>query len=331
MHPAFSVVFLTTLIGAGQGLFLALYTAQSYAAVELLPAQDAGFYLYGSLIALALLVAGLVASFFHLGHPERAWRSAARWRTSWLSREVIVLPALMGAVSVYGLVHYLGWDLTLIGIKTSVPGDLTLIIGAGGVVIAFALFLCTGMIYACIKFLQEWATWLTVVNYTLFGIASGFLLATAYAAFAAPVLVNFYAGWTLIATVTVLITRVAALIRNARLKPKSTIQTAIGVRHSRVQQKSQGFMGGSFNTREFFHGVKPWLFKSIKWVFLVLVFPVPMFLLWAGLSLHGRGLEHGAYVLAAAFGVQYVGLLAERWFFFAQSNHPQNLYYQTIS
>ena len=33
----------------------------------------------------------------------------------------------------------------------------------------------------------------------------------------------------------------------------------------------------------------------------------------------------------AAFGVQYVGLLAERWFFFAQSNHPQNLYYQTVS
>ena len=26
MHPAFSVIFLTTLIGAGQGLFLALFT-----------------------------------------------------------------------------------------------------------------------------------------------------------------------------------------------------------------------------------------------------------------------------------------------------------------
>jgi len=23
-----------------------------------------------------------------------------------------------------------------------------------------------------------------------------------------------------------------------------------------------------------------------------------------------------------------VGLIAERWFFFAQANHPQNLYYQ---
>ena len=28
MHPGFSVIFLTTLIGAGQGLFLALYAAE---------------------------------------------------------------------------------------------------------------------------------------------------------------------------------------------------------------------------------------------------------------------------------------------------------------
>ena len=31
-----------------------------------------------------------------------------------------------------------------------------------------------------------------------------------------------------------------------------------------------------------------------------------------------------------AFVVQYLGLMAERWFFFAQANHPQNLYYQAI-
>jgi sulfite dehydrogenase (quinone) subunit SoeC len=36
-------------------------------------------------------------------------------------------------------------------------------------------------------------------------------------------------------------------------------------------------------------------------------------------------------VLIAAFAIQYLGLLAERWFFFAQANHPQNLYYQSVS
>jgi DMSO reductase anchor subunit len=33
-------------------------------------------------------------------------------------------------------------------------------------------------------------------------------------------------------------------------------------------------------------------------------------------------------VLAAAFLVQFAGLVAERWHFFAQAGHPQNLYYQ---
>ncbi|MHB8743699.1 MAG: dimethyl sulfoxide reductase anchor subunit family protein [Sulfuricaulis sp.] len=325
MQPAFSVIFLTTLIGTGQGFFIALYTAQAYSVVELLPSQPNSFYTLGSVIAVVFLVAGLVASFFHLGHPERAWRSAARWRTSWLSREVIVLPGLMGAVAVYGLVHYFGWNLSTIGIATSVDGDLSLIVGAGGVALAFLLFLCTGMIYACIKFLQEWATWLTVVNYTLFGMSSGFLLATAYAAFRAPELMDFYGAWAIFITLAVLVTRVVSLVRNRRLKHKSTIQTAIGVRHVRIVQKSQGFMGGSFNTRDFFHGVAPRVLRSMKWIFLALVFPVPIMLLFTGM------IHRSVALLAAAFVIQYLGLLTERWFFFAQANHPQNLYYQTVS
>ncbi len=36
-------------------------------------------------------------------------------------------------------------------------------------------------------------------------------------------------------------------------------------------------------------------------------------------------------LLVVALLVQYAGLLAERWFFFAQANHPQNLYYQVVS
>jgi len=29
--------------------------------------------------------------------------------------------------------------------------------------------------------------------------------------------------------------------------------------------------------------------------------------------------------------VQFAELLAERWFFFAQARHPQNLYYEVVS
>lgn len=324
MHPAFSVIFLTTLIGAGQGLFLALMTAQTYSYIGALPVQSGAFYANASLVILVLLVAGLAASFLHLGHPERAWRTATMWRTSWLSREVIVLPAFIGLVFAYGLLHYFGWNPNLFGEDAPVEGQLTYLVGLAGVFVCFALYLCTGMIYACLKFLQEWHTPLTPLNYTLFGIASGFTLAAAYSSYYAPELVKFFGGWAIAFTVLVFITRGISLIRNARIKHRSSMATAIGVRHGNIQQKSQGSMGGSFNTREFFHGKNAAFLKSVKWIFLVLVFPVPLLMLVVGINGEYTGL------LSAAFLIQYLGLLAERWFFFAQANHPQNLYYQTI-
>lgn len=325
MHPAFSVIFLTTLIGVGQGVFLALFTGQSYSAVELLPIQDsANFYANGALISLLFLIGGLIASFFHLGRPERAWRAASQWRTSWLSREVIALPILMFFVFVYAVMQYFGLDKTLFTSDTGATLQLTLVVATFGMLATFALFICTGMIYACLKFLQEWASPLTVINYTLLGTASGFMLTTAFANHNAPELMRFYGVWATIITVAAFITRSASLIRNARLKAKSTLQTALGVRHSKIQQKSMGFMGGSVNTRDFFHHASLFMFKSIKWIFLIMVFPVPLLLLWAGIS------DNSLNLLIAAFIVQYAGLLAERWFFFAQANHPQNLYYQTV-
>ena len=325
MHPAFSVIFLTTLIGVGQGLFLALYTGQLYSVVNVLPEQDPhGFYGLGSLLALVFLSGGLVASFFHLGRPERAWRSAAQWRTSWLSREVIVLPAFMGVTAIYGLIHYFDLNPVLFSFSDVITVDLSLLVGAVNTVLAFTLFFCTGMIYACIKFLQEWATPLTVVNYILLGSASGFTLVTAFAAYSGSELVAFYGAWSIIITVAAFISRSASLFRNARIKHRSTMSSAIGIRHAHIEQKSRGFMAGSFNTREYFHGAPAMVFSSVKWLFLVLVFPVPILLLSIGL---GSQLPN---VFLLAFIVQYAGLIAERWFFFAQSNHPQNLYYQTV-
>ncbi len=127
----------------------------------------------------------------------------------------------------------------------------TIVIGFAGTVLAFALYICTGMVYACLPFLREWATPLTVINYTLLGLASGFALA-ATATLAAPPLVRFFAACALTLTLLGFATRAASLARNARLRPKSTLQTAIGIKHPRIVQTSQGFMGGSFNTREFF-------------------------------------------------------------------------------
>lgn len=52
-------------------------------------------------------------------------------------------------------------------------------------------------------------------------------------------------------------------------------------------------------------------------------------------SLHcelGRNRKIGrASAWVIALPVQFLGLFVERWFFFAQARHPQNIYYQSVS
>ena len=326
MHPAFSVIFLTTLIGIGQGLFLALYTGQVYSLAKLLPAQDSqAFYALGSFVALVFLVAGLVASFFHLGHPERAWRAVTQWRTSWLSREVIVLPMFMGLVFLYTLVHFFAWTQPLFTIASALPVDLSLLIGLLASIVAFALYVCTAMIYASLKFLKEWYTPLTVINYTFLGLASGFMLAAAFSAYKQIDLVAFFGTWAVIFTLIAAIGRGASLIRNRKLRHNFDLSSAIGVRHQQMTQQSQGFLGGSFNTREFFHHKPEGYVNSVRRLFLLLVFIVPVLLIATAYFLESE------LIPIAAFVFQYVGLIAERWYFFAEARHPQNMYYQQIA
>ncbi len=299
------MILFTTLAGAGQGLFLAVVPGVIFGGAPV------AFIVWGAALALGLLAAGLAASFFHLGHPERAWRSAAMWRASWLSREVIVLPLFMALVAAYGILHLQGWL------------HLALPVTVLAVIACLALFVCTGMIYACLPFLQEWRTPLTVVNFLALGCASGLSAAAALAAWLHPPLASAYAVAALIVGGLAYLTRLAALARNARLRPKSTLATAIGVKHPKIVQIAQGAMGGSFNTREFFHGRPREVVRAVRWAFLVLVFPLPALLVVMG--------GDSAAVLGAAFLAQCAGLLAERWYFFAEARHPQNLYYQAIA
>ena len=310
MRPAWSVILLTTLLGAAQGLFLVAFL------LDATRRPPDGFIVLACLASVALAALGLVASFFHLGRPERAWRTASQWRTSWLSREVIALPAFLALAALYGATVYAGVDK-----------PATLWVGAAAALACLALFLCTAMVYACLKFLQGWHTPLTLVNFVLLGLASGAMLSVPLAVigwpqFAGPLALAAFAlgglAW---------LVRLATFVRNARLRPKSTTASAIGPRAAGApgptRQLAQGFMGGSFNTREFFHGQARWVLVLARLAFLVLAFPLPGWLLGWG----GGGL--GVYV--AAFVLQFAGLLAERWLFFADARHPQNLYYQAAS
>jgi DMSO reductase anchor subunit len=297
MRPAFSVLFLTTLIGAGQGLFITLFFCELLVPA-LLPDN---FLLGGTVLVFILCGMGGIASVFHLGHPERAWRAMTMWRTSWLAREGIALPSFMAAVVAYGVAHWLNFGHTLA-------------IATVGVVLSLVLFVCTGMIYGAIKVLKEWAHPLTVVNFIVLGCASGVTLAAAYASFAAPDLTTILARVAFVLTVLGVLTRTTSLWRNATLRPTSTLQTAIGIRHPRIVQKSQGSMGGSYNTREFFHGKSTDFVRGVLMTLVLGVFVLPLALVLV--------------LPVLAFVIQYIGLLAERWYFFAEAQHPQNLYYQ---
>ena len=304
MRPAFSVVFLTTLIGAGQGLFVAVFAGEAARRV------DSRFFVFGAIMAAMLGALGLVASFFHLGRPERAWRTAAKWRTSWLSREVIALPLFMALVAAYAYARHTGagWAAA---------------VGAAGVLSAIVLFVCTAMIYACMRFLQEWASPYTLANFALMGCASGATLAVPLAMLYAPHLGWVYAVAAVALTLAAMMVRLASLARNDAIVHKSTPQSAIGVRDPKVVQKSQGFTASSFNTREFFHGLTAGGMGTVRAAFIPLAFVLPAILVLAGMKAQSIAL------LAAAFAVQYAGLLAERWYFLAQASHPQNLYYQS--
>jgi sulfite dehydrogenase (quinone) subunit SoeC len=318
MNPAFSVVFLTTLSGAGQGLLIALVGVECALRLGIgdAAAVPPMFYVVGAALSCVLGVLGLVASFFHLGHPERAWRAIAMWRTSWLSRECLCLPAFLACTFAYGVAHAFGVSYTLE-------------IGIVAVLASALLFVCTGMIYACLRFLQEWATPLTMINFVLLGCASGFTFATACAAWFAPSLVAGLAVCAGVLTLAGCASRVASLMRNARLRPKSTVQSATGIKSAKLEQKSRGFTAGAFNLREFFHGKTPQTLQRIKWTFLVGAFAVPLVLIALGGSVASIALSF--WLLCAACAVQYAGLVAERWFFFAEARHPQNLYYRQAS
>ena len=310
MHPAFSILLFTTLAGAGQGLVAVL----SLALLAGVPVPREFLVLALSLGAL-LLVGGLTASFFHLGHKMRAWRAVLMWRTSWMSREVIVLPAFIA--------------LVLLWLGASVHGSpaalsvLPLLALAG----AALLWYCTAMIYACLRFIQEWAHALTPVNFTLIGLASGSTLACALAVLAEQsTVLRGLAPLALAFTLAAWGTRVLSLRRNDALKPRSTLQSATGLNHPHLVQKSMGMSAGSFNTREFFHGASQLAVRQVRSFFLLALFVVP-----AALQTLALLDWVGPQAWLAAALLQAPGLLAERWFFFAQARHPQNLYYQTVS
>lgn len=80
MNPALSVIFFTTLIGAGQGLFIALYGAQWAMRLGWAGATGSRFFALGALVCVVLCSCGLLAErwffFAQANHPQNLYYQA---------------------------------------------------------------------------------------------------------------------------------------------------------------------------------------------------------------------------------------------------------------
>jgi DMSO reductase anchor subunit len=158
MHPAPSIIALTTLSGLGFGLMAWLGIGTE--PIGLLRA----FALCA--LAFALAASGLLASLLHLGHPRRFLKALTQWRTSWLSREALAAIATIAAFTLFAAL----W--VLFGIRTRW-------LGIPAAALALATVLCTAMIYAQLRSVPRWRTPLTPLLFLLFALAGGALLAGA--------------------------------------------------------------------------------------------------------------------------------------------------------
>jgi DMSO reductase anchor subunit len=308
MHPAYSVILFTTASGAGLGLlaWLALFGLLGLVPTE----RWLGVTGFG--LAFVLLTGGLIASTAHLGRPERAWRAFSQWRTSWLSREGVM------AVATYvpaGLLA-LGWVF-----GETVSGFSALMAMLTVLCVLLTLY-TTGMIYASLETIRQWRQPLTTPIYIALGLASGAVLFNLLLAlFGEP---SKAAAWLAI----------VGLIVAAALKwlywlaidgeaREHTVEAATGLGHlGKVRPLEPPHTQPNFVMREMGYRVARKHAKRLRKLALLFAFALPIAALVLSL-LPGAGI---GWPLLAVLSMA-VGLVIERWLFFAEAEHVSMLYY----
>lgn len=169
----------------------------------------------------------------------------------------------------------------------------------------------------------------TLSNFILLGLTSGGLLLEfllmVWNGSNVPLGMSFISGANFLLLFLALNLKLWMWRRNQKLKPKSNLASATGIKGNNIRQTSMGFMGGSFNTREFFHHQTDRVIGNIRKIILLMAYVGPMILLAFAMN------SPNIVQIAVGLLMHYIGLLAERWMFFAEANHPQNLYYQRVS
>ena len=310
MHPALSIIFFTTASGAGFALVLLIGLGVP---LGLLPA-NAGFGLAVLATAFVLAAGGLVSSVFHLGRPERAWRAFSQWRSSWLSREGVMAVATFVPSAVFAI----GW--ILFGATSGIIGLCGILAAA----LAAGTIACTGMIYASLKPIHQWHNPWVVPNYLALGLMAGFLLLDLIERFwvASPV---GTAILTLLAVVAAWCFKEAywRFIDTTSAPSSVASATALG-RGGRVQMLEPPHTEENYLLQEMGYQIARKHRVRLRGVARVAGFALPALLTLVALI--GSG---GTGTLAAALAVLSValGLVVERWLFFAEAKHTVMLYY----
>jgi len=312
VHPAASVIFFTVASGAGYGV-LAL-TGLLVASGRMPEHPLFGVINLG--IGLVLVTAGLLSSTAHLGHPERAWRAITQWRSSWLSREGVFalltyLPALalawmwlFGEGANESLWAVSAWSLCGLSLLT--------------------LF-STAMIYRSLKPIPAWNNGWTLPAYLALGLASGaVVLAATMAALGMPLVELGLAALAFIAA-------------GAAIKTSYWRALARGF-HAPGRAEATGLADGAVLPFENPHSADNYLMKEMGYRIarkhadklrryaMLLGFLVPFVAVAASLAVANAGF----IAIIAGLGAisMLVGLLVERWLFFAEARHLVTLYYR---
>lgn len=310
MHPAASVILFTVTSGMGYGLLILLALLGVTGTLPL----AAGFGLAGFGCALALITAGLLASTFHLGHPERAWRALSQWRTSWLSREGVL------SISTYApaLVFAAGWVLA------GRNDGLFALAGWATVLLAIATVLCTAMIYASLKPIPQWRNRWVPAGYLTMALATG-------APWLLMLITAFGFERNLSTAIAVLSLLLAAAVKVAYWRsidgaaPLATAADATGlVRYGQARLLERPHTEQNYLQKEMGFQVARKHDGKLRVTVLLSGFAAPVLLVLLASVLSSTA---ALLVLIVALPLNWLGAFVERWLFFAQARHTVNLYY----
>jgi DMSO reductase anchor subunit len=306
MHPAFSVIFFTTMSGAGYGLWFCLgvmpWLGQSLPRTPTLIALALGF---------VLTSLGLLSSTLHLGQPLRAWRAFSQWRSSWLSREgVLAMSCLLPA----GWLAIAAWR-----------GQDTRFVGTLLATLSLATVACTAMIYVSLKTIPAWRHALVLPVYLLFALLTGGLIHAATTAVTGNFVDNDVASAVLFGCFMLWRAKHFYWRGLDRGDLPATRAGAVGLPPDRdVRVFERPHTEANYLTREMGFMLARKHSRRLRLLAILLFAGLPAL---CAIAMWLFAHHDPSPWLAAATLWALLGAFVERWLFFAEARHVVTLYY----